>query len=1019
MKKLNSIGLCSVICSMIFSGCSSSESKNKDNPQQTQPQYQKISGVVSDPEIKGSHVRVCLKNDPTNCLLYNTDITDENGAFKITNIANDINLSEYVVFANGGTDIKTGESFDDLNLSIPVDVIENNTTIISPLTTLLHSNNWSLSQLAANLDLNTTEVLKNPNSSKKLQKKALLITNIAKKRSQGFKNFSIEEGNFSRFIDSDISLTQADKQDINITLSFLDQNTSNSSDIVNNYNTIKLVLKSDLFQDANKTNPLLLSNSKKWANKILSTSKKADLSQPNIEQLKAILTLIGDLDLESEDLNISDINISGKNLKNILPRDAILNHKVELPTALGDDDITGTKTREYYFASNISHLNQAEKIIENMNDVSFTDSIYVDLAYGYILNNKADIALSIANNKVFQKENKADIFRLLGEHLITKDNSRANELFDKAFDLYKTVIQARGQEAISEDDIKDLAKLFHNYTLSNNTQKADEIHSYLTDKKSEFSSGSDYAVFANAYRKLADKLLEQGEKNTAISILNQGYEYLKDMPIFYLKKDPHNAQKASHSLKVIYFVQIATRLAQAGDTQKATEIIDAVQALRLDDGSTTNGVYNRVYNSANKYDTSYKTYSQVDDMVAVYSLCSQTEKALALIPTIVKTNKEEDSYREYAKGLAGSGNIEAAFSVIDNNITTYKNKIKALTYNGINKSGDYIAQFLINNNNNVDAKRAIDKAVDILDQAIIDKKESSDLNKRLHYVSYGYAKLANLYAQIDQTSKSKELFTKSIAIADGSYNDANNSIVINDKNIQVEALANIGYHLHQVGFSSEVTKIIAKAANIASSISDQDDKVEAFIDITTIAFDDREDKDVYGNYPSKESLVLDPLTQLITEKESDVTTIDTFITISKVLSVINRQDKAKVVLQKALDQANALSKASTKMSKLKVIIQNYAKLGDVQKAQEIISSITYKGDKREARALLAEKIYTYDSFLYSDIASVDTDNDSKPDFFNVDATAEEIEASGLILDEDNDGDTHLNSTDLTPYFYSN
>jgi hypothetical protein len=55
-----------------------------------------------------------------------------------------------------------------------------------------------------------------------------------------------------------------------------------------------------------------------------------------------------------------------------------------------------------------------------------------------------------------------------------------------------------------------------------------------------------------------------------------------------------------------------------------------------------------------------------------------------------------------------------------------------------------------------------------------------------------------------------------------------------------------------------------------------------------------------------------------------------------------------------------------------------------------------------------------DDFTDSPLASVDTDGDGKPNFFAAYASAEDIEASGLVLDEDSDNDGVEDSSDAYP-----
>ena len=99
-----------------------------------------------------------------------------------------------------------------------------------------------------------------------------------------------------------------------------------------------------------------------------------------------------------------------------------------------------------------------------MNDVSVSDDAYVDIAKEYISNNETERALEYAKNKIFLKENKADVMRLIGEKLIDTNTTKAKELFDEAFVLYKEVTEAKGEGNLKNSDIFDYRYLLKDYT---------------------------------------------------------------------------------------------------------------------------------------------------------------------------------------------------------------------------------------------------------------------------------------------------------------------------------------------------------------------------------------------------------------------------------------------------------------------------------------------------------------------------------------------------------------------------
>ena len=167
--------------------------------------------------------------------------------------------------------------------------------------------------------------------------------------------------------------------------------------------------------------------------------------------------------------------------------------------------------------------------------------------------------------------------------------------------------------------------------------------------------------------------------------------------------------------KVWAGLQIAYRYALAGPAyfDKAEDLADKMQAIRLDDGNTENGIFPASGDTGAKTKAYVATSSGFGaNLVSIYVKIGELQKALAVIPTATSSSYEQNGYMVYALGLAMTeDDLDGAFEVIDNNITDYDDKLKALTYNGINKGGAFIAQQMIDDKQSAKAKLAIDKAV--------------------------------------------------------------------------------------------------------------------------------------------------------------------------------------------------------------------------------------------------------------------------------------------------------------------
>jgi hypothetical protein len=104
------------------------------------------------------------------------------------------------------------------------------------------------------------------------------------------------------------------------------------------------------------------------------------------------------------------------------------------------------------------------------------------------------------------------------------------------------------------------------------------------------------------------------------------------------------------------------------------------------------------------------------------------------------------------------------------------------------------------------------------------------------------------------------------------------------------------------------------------------------------------------------------------------------------------------------------------MNKFLDIVKGYANAKDFDTALSLAKSLPYKNDREEAIQSIAEVFCQMDDFPETSVASVDTDKDGKPNFFNPLATDEEIAESGLNLDDDSDGDGIGDAEDIRPLY---
>jgi tetratricopeptide (TPR) repeat protein len=121
-------------------------------------------------------------------------------------------------------------------------------------------------------------------------------------------------------------------------------------------------------------------------------------------------------------------------------------------------------------------------------------------------------------------------------------------------------------------------------------------------------------------------------------------------------------------------------------------------------------------------------------------------------------------------------------------------------------------------------------------------------------------------------------------------------------------------------------------------------------------------------------------------------------------------------LTAAQESTRQIAVVATRLKKVLNIIAAYAAVHEYEKALALALSLEYTTERNQAIQTLANAYIDRDDFPDTWVASIDSDGDGRPDFFNPLAGAEEIAASGLIMDDDSDGDGIPDSEDFRPLF---
>jgi hypothetical protein len=278
----------------------------------------------------------------------------------------------------------------------------------------------------------------------------------------------------------------------------------------------------------------------------------------------------------------------------------------------------------------------------------------------------------------------------------------------------------------------------------------------------------------------------------------------------------------------------------------------------------------------------------------------------------------------------------------------------------------------------------------------------------------GYMALAEMYALIGETAKVTEILTKLESFADTHFFEE--AWFFDDSDIEMY-YAMMGGIYSLAGDITEANRLFGKAYAAAAIVSGAEARYKNYI---MQALED--------TIPYRKDLAL-AKTQLesalaAARDIAAVGGIDTTIKkeveklsdLARYYTGIDAGSEAQPLLEEAETLAQTILSSTTKTEAINYVLDMYAALKFYDLAHSKVSLISAPADRYTAIRSIAATITKRNDFPGCDAAFVDYDGDGKPDFFAPSAKPEQISACGLTLDDDIDGDSKPETTDLTPYY---
>jgi tetratricopeptide (TPR) repeat protein len=452
----------------------------------------------------------------------------------------------------------------------------------------------------------------------------------------------------------------------------------------------------------------------------------------------------------------------------------------------------------------------------------------------------------------------------------------------------------------------------------------------------------------------------------------------------------------TYKLRIYNWSESAKRYADLSNGAMVVQVYNEIKTLRAADALTATA-----------------TWVYVPSLVESLYRVGETDIALALANTIPSGSTYLGSaFKLVAIYEALQGNLQGALTIADN--VTYfpkdEDKLDVLTYYASNHNNPGIALALLNAGPErfSDARRALEKAEELL--------EGMTQSSNLARIRYGYVKVAELYAQIGDPAKAAALLQRAQAL-------------IIDDVYAVAAMIDIALGYHNINQTSVALLLLASAQDQADA-NPTWYRTDAITNLTpeevaTLLYESF--VKAYEKVGAKDRVHTTtvnfflPWAQQIHPAGVVSDTLagkecDYLLHAALYMENAGEHDAALNALSAAKESSDQIVIVATRLKKYLTVVAAYAAAHEYAQALTLATALPLTTERNQAIQALANAHIDRNDFPESLVASIDSDSDGQPDFFHPLASAEEIAASGLILDADSDGDGIADTLDLRPLF---
>lgn len=651
----------------------------------------------------------------------------------------------------------------------------------------------------------------------------------------------------------------------------------------------------------------------------------------------------------------------------------------ELP---GDDN---QQRLNYFYGSDLSPHFRAEQLIGLVFDDAINDAVLLKIIEGKANAGLIDETSAIIETQIVQSEPRAHAYLALAKALIKFNRlEEARNALAHAKDLYLEIIARKGNASASATDVDNLLATSTTYRKAGDLVNSQRLLEDVADIATALSVNAiTYGKLITGIKNVADVYISTSDYVAARLLVESMYSYSGLTPVY----------NGTYQLRIYNWSESAKRFAALGDQERVLQVANDIASLRAAEAATAT-----------------VTWAYIPDVVESLYRVGATFEAFNLANTIPNGNNQIKAFKQVAIYEALQGSLDTAFSLVDNvaYFPKVEDRLDLLTYFASNRKNPGIALSLINAGRFAEARLALEKTESLLSGMT----QSTNLAR----IRYGYVKVAELYAEIGDFAKAASLLQSAqttiiddvysvavmIDIAHG-YHNLDQTDVARDLLSSAQLLANAKPTWYRTDAIPNLGG--AEAASLT---------FEAFVK----AYQEIGDNGLIQTTTVNSFL---PWVQQIHTRGTVNDTLagkecDYLLRGALYLENAGAHDRALQALTMAWDSAGQLAIVVNRLKKYFSVISNYAAVHEYEQALALALSLEYTSERNQAIQTLANGYVDRDDFPDSTVATIDSDGDGKPDFFNPLASAQDILGSGLLLDDDSDGDGIVDTSDLRPLF---